>query len=352
MEVLLETQEQLDNNGQSILEFPVGSGHAAHMIQDCKDLFRLLLNVPKNYTVILGGGGATAQFACVPFNLLDQENQTASYIVNGLWSELAFQECELMGKPFLANSFQQKPWTCAPHLDNTHLAPNSRYLYYCDNETVHGIEFTQPPSIYGAELVVDMTSNFLTRPVDISKYGLVYSGAQKNWGPPGLAVVIIRNDLLERPGLPNKPGAMDFKKMLQENWEGTNVPLFALTVAINNLKWIIRNGGLKTMDTDARKKAAMIYDLIDSSEDFYVNKIRRENRSRVNIVCFLRGNDEHLTTQFVKEAAQRGLLQVGGHKLLGGLRFSIYGGMPMDGVVRLRDFMVDFQQRYGNKPSL
>lgn len=352
LEVLQETQEQIEKAGDSVLGLTARAATASELVRECKELFRMALRIPNNYTIILGCGGATGQFASIPFNLMDRLGDSASYIVNGTWSELAFQEALMMGKPHLANHQQPKPWTFAPNVDNTDLAPNSKYLYFCDNETVHGIEFQAPPNVYGVDLAVDMTSNFLTRAFDCSRYGLIYSGAQKNWGPPGLAVIIIRNDLLQKEGLPNKPLVLDFKRMLRENTEGTNVPLFALVASINTLKWIMRNGGVQEMDKLCRLRSQLIYDTIDGSGGFYVNKIHPKNRSRVNIVCQIRGNDEKLSAQFVKEAAQRGLIQLAGHKSLGGLRFSIYNGMPMDGVLRLRDFMLDFQTKSDNKARL
>lgn len=353
LDVLQETQSQIRSETESVLEYSNGSPKAKQLVQEVTALFKETLQIPDNFTFLISCGGATNQFATIPYNLLDSAESTGSYIVNGTWSELAFKECKSIGKAHLCNPEQpRKQWTYAPTLKESSVPKDSKYLYYCDNETVHGIEFPQPPDSFGLPLATDMTSNFLTRPVDFSKFGVVYSGAQKNWGPAGLVIAIVRNDLLERKGLADKPFVMDYKAELKTNAEGKNIPIFALALARNTLKWIQRNGGLQSMDRLAKAKAKLIYDVIDASNGFYVNKVRREHRSRVNIVCQLCGNDETLTKLFIKEAAKSGLVQLGGHKSVGGLRFSIYNGMPVDGVERLRAFMIDFQKSHENRPKL
>lgn len=353
LEVLQETQNQIKDPQHSILEYTTNSPRSLELVEECKSLFRTLLKIPSNFSLFFTCGGATQQFASIPMNLLNSPQEIASYIVNGTWSNLAINEAKNLCQVHLANSFQpKKDWNYAPKLKQSDVNPQSKYLYYCDNETVHGIEFPQPPSSFGIDLVTDMTSNFLTKPVDFSKFALVYSGAQKNWGPSGLCLIIIRNDLLSRKGLPQKLAMMNFSELNKCDLDNYPVPIFSLFVARNTLKWLIANGGLSKMQELSAEKSRIIYETIDNSNGFYQNRIQKDSRSRVNLVCHLIGDDKALTQAFVKEALGKGILQVGGHVSVGGLRFSIYNGMPMDGVLRLRDHMIAFQKKHENKPKL
>jgi phosphoserine aminotransferase len=323
------------------------------LVQECKSLFKNLLKIPDNFSIFFMSGGATSQFASIPLNLIDNPNSMASYVVNGAWSNLAFDECKRMAKVTLANPNQpKKDWNYAPKLQKSDIHPESKYVYYCDNETIHGVEYSQPPESFGIDLVTDMTSNFLTKPVDFTKFGIVYSGAQKNWGPAGLAIVIIRNDLLNKKGLPYKPKSMDYSYLAKTDSSEIPVPAFALVVARETIKWIMANGGLTRMNELSVQKSQILYDTIDQSNGFYVNSVKKDSRSRVNIICKLQGNDKVLTDLFVNEAQKHGLLQVAGHQSVGGLRFSVYNGMPLDGILRLQQFMKDFQANHQNKPKL
>lgn len=353
LEVLEETKAQISCPNKSILEYKHDSARVKELIQDCKSHFRKILSIPDSFSIFFSSGGATSQFASIPFHMLENKESVASYIVNGTWSTLAFEEAKMFGKPELANPLQtKKEWTYAPTLKKEHLNSKSKYLYYCDNETVHGIEFSSPPESFGLPLITDMTSNFLTKPVDFNKFAIVYSGAQKNWGPAGLAVVIIRNDLIDKNGLLQTPKLMKYYDLLKNEESSSHLPVFALFVARNSLKWILANGGVNKMNELCLQKAKIIYDTIDNSNGFYVNHIQKDSRSRVNLVCTIRGNEKSTYKLFGKEAEKNGILQVLGHPSVGGLRFSIYNGMPMDGVLRLQKFMIEFQKSNQNRQKL
>ena len=226
-------------------------------------------------------------------------------------------------------------------------------MYYCDNETIHGVEYHVPPTPNPANplLITDMTSNFLSKPIDISKFGIIYAGSQKNYGIPGLTVMIVRDDLLkgdEEIGM--LPSEYSYRK--QANNRTSKPPVFALLFALEYFRYMKSIGGLKAIEKMALKKSKIIYDLIDNSNGFYRNLVEKSSRSRMNIPCLILNNNKELTNKFKKEAGQKGIIQISGHRSVGGLRFSIYNGMPLDGVLRLRDFMIEFQKKNQMKPKL
>ena len=353
IEVLEKTKAELNDKKHHILEFDHNSPEVKQVIADCKARLTNLLKIPDNFSIIFMQGGATLQFAAVPFNLLKDSNSVGNYIVNGTWSDLAMHECQKFAKANKVNKSQlSKDFNYAPKMNEADFDKNGAYLYYCDNETIHGVEFSQPPNSFGQNLVTDMTSNFLSKPIDFSKFCLVYSGAQKNWGPAGLCTVIIRNDLLNNKGMDLMPSFFDYKKYKQTDSFYSLPPIFSLYVARNNLDWIAQNGGVEHMDKMARQKAQILYECIDNSKGFYRNHVAKDSRSRMNVIFIILNDHKELTAKFVQESANEGLIQLAGHRSVGGLRASIYNGMPLDGVIKLRDFMEKLRAKYQNTPKL
>ena len=353
LEVLEKTKVELNDKKHSILEYDHNSPEVKQLIQDCKTKLKSLLKIPDNFSIIFMQGGATLQFAAVPFNLLSNSKSVANYIVNGTWSELAFQECQKFANANKVNKEQlNKDFHYAPKVNENYLDKTGAYFYYCDNETIHGVEFFSPPNSFGQTLVTDMTSNFLSKPIDFSKFGLVYSGAQKNWGPAGLCTVIIRNDLFESKGMDIMPSFFKYKNYLQTDSFYSLPPIFSLFLARNNLEWISNNGGVENMDKTARQKSSLLYDCIDNSKGFYKNKIPKESRSRMNVIFIILNDDKELTAKFIQESTNERLIQLGGHRSVGGLRASLYNGMPLDGVQKMTNFMDRFRDKYQNSSKL
>jgi phosphoserine aminotransferase len=219
-------------------------------------------------------------------------------------------------------------------------------MYYCDNETIHGVEYRVPPTPnpYNPLLITDMTSNFFSKPVDVSKFALIYAGSQKNYGIPGLSIVIVRKDLLKgQQELSRFPSEYSYKK--QALHPTSKPPVFSILFALEYLRYMKAIGGLSVIEEMAMKKSKIIYDLIDNSNGFYRNLVEKSSRSRMNIPCLILNNNKDLSKKFMQEAGKEGIIQVAGHRTVGGLRFSIYNGMPMDGVLRLKDFMMKFQKK-------
>ena len=229
----------------------------------------------------------------------------------------------------------------------------SKFMYYCDNETIHGVEYRKPPTPNPRNplLMTDMTSNFFSKPIDVSKFGIIYAGSQKNYGIPGLTIMVVRNDLLKGDQeLGSLPSEYSYKKQAKN--PTSKPPVFAILFALEYMKYMKSIGGMKEIERQAIAKSQMLYDVIDNSGGFYRNLVEKSSRSRMNIPCIIQNNNKELTEKFKKEAAKRGMIQISGHRSVGGLRFSIYNGMPLDGVLRMKNFMLEFQQKYEMKPKL
>lgn len=326
--------------GMSLLEMSHRGKTFTQIHEETKDLIRELLNVPETHDILFLQGGGHTQFAMVPLNLLGAAAE-ATYIVNGVWSRKAAAEAA----KFCHVNTITAPDGAVPASDAINVPNDAAYLYYCQNETVNGVEFNYTPS--GPDcvpLVSDISSNFLSRAVDFKRHALVFAGAQKNFGPAGLSVVIIRKDLL---GLTTDtcPTMLDYAVHAKAGSMYNTPPTFAIWVANLVCKWIKQNGGVEAMDSLARERADMIYRTIDLYDGFYVNTIAKTARSRMNIVFNLQ--EEVLTELFLKEAAQHQLMNLKGHRLVGGLRASLYNAMPIEGAKALADFMVDFAHRHG-----
>jgi phosphoserine aminotransferase len=331
--------------GASVMEISHRSKTFDAIHARAKDNIKQLLNLPDNYHVLFCQGGATLQFTMLAMNLLGKD-QSADYINCGTWAKKAIGEAKKHGKVRVCWNGEADRFSRMPLQSELDLDPNAAYLHMTSNETIEGVEcFEEPQPLGNVPLVCDGSSNFLSRPIDINKYGLLYAGAQKNIGPAGVAVAIIREDLLERTpaGLPS---LLDYK-LLKENDSLYNTPpCFAIYLISLTTQWILDTmGGLDGIAVHNAKKAKLIYDAIDSSGGYYKGHAQTENRSLMN-VTFVLANPQH-DDAFVKEATAAGLQELKGHRSVGGFRASIYNAMPLAGCEALAAFMKDFQQRNG-----
>jgi len=344
-EVMQQVQaELLDWNGTgiSVIEMSHRSKAFMSIAEEAEKDLRELLSVPPNYKVLYVQGGATAMMSMVPLNLLAQGG-TGDYLLTGNWSEKAFGEAKRLGKVNLAATSKAEKYYTIPERSSWKLSNDSAYLYYTDNETIAGVEFADVPDTGTIPLVCDMTSNFLSRPFDVSKFGIMFASAQKNFGPAGLACVLVRDDLIGKAG-PQVPFLCDFKIYADNESMFNTPPTFTWYMAGLIYKWIKKQGGLTAMDRNARQRSDRLYDVIDTNE-FYSNPIDRKFRSRMNVPFILK--DESLNEAFLAEAKKNDLIELKGHRNVGGMRASIYNGMTMDGIEALVSFMLDFARRHG-----
>lgn len=343
--ILKEAQEELLNwhgLGMSVLEVGHRTLEFTELLARAEQTLRDLLHIPNSYHVLFLGMASRTQFAMIPMNFLNPD-QEAGYIVTGLWSQMAFQEAQLLKKAYCIRSEEQGGFISVPE-DKVILAQeNTGYVYYTPNETVHGVKFPYTPKVKNAPLIADMTSCLLSEPLDIQKYGLIFSGAQKNIANAGLTIVIVRNDLLERAPNPVIPTMLHYKTQAQHHSLYATPPVFNIYLASKMFDWLKSQGGIESVFTQNCMKAAKIYQYLDSS-DFYTTKVRPEARSIMN-VCFSL-QDSSLEEKFILCAEQRGLCALKGHRLVGGLRASLYNAMPIDGVELLVQFMTEFAQAH------
>lgn len=357
-EVLLQVQEELldwHGAGCGVMEMSHRGKEFTGIIQAAEADLRELLDIPDNYKVLFLQGGATQQFAQVPMNLLagDQGKRSADYIVTGSWSKKAFQEAQRIGQVRLAASVEAQGqvadgFTRLPRADELNLDPQAAYLHVCTNETIHGVEFHDDAALAalvpaGVPLVADMSSHILSRPLDVSRYGLIYAGAQKNIGPSGVTLVIVREDLLGRAAA-GIPTVMDYQVMADNGSMLNTPPTFAIYVAGLVFQWLKRQGGLAGMQAVNREKAGLVYAAIDASQGFYQNPVAADCRSCMNIPFTLARPE--LDAEFLLQAKAAGLLGLKGHKSVGGMRASLYNAMPLDGVRALVHFMNDFAAKH------
>ena len=335
--------EMLDwqGSGMSVMEMSHRGSEFIAIAEETEFTLRELLDVPVNYEVLFLAGGATLQFAQVPMNLLHGKGK-ADYVVTGQWSEKAVKEAKAYCDVAIVASSEDRNFTYAPKKWN--LRKDAAYVHYCSNETIGGVEYHSIPTIENdIPLVADASSHFLSRPMDISRFGLVYAGAQKNVGPAGLTIVIVRGDLL---GKAEKitPSVMNYKLQAEADSMLNTPPTYSMYIAGLVFKWLKQQGGLVAMEKRAMEKAALLYDFLDASA-FYKNPVAKEDRSRMNVpfTLALAGLDE----VFLKGAAKQGMVQLKGHRLVGGMRASIYNAMPLEGVQRLVDYMKEFEKSHG-----
>jgi phosphoserine aminotransferase len=341
--VMLRAQaEMIDwhDSGMSVMEMSHRGKHYMSIIEKVESDFRSLFNVPKNYKVLFLQGGAIAQNSMVPLNLLN--GKKANYVVSGYWSKRSYQDALPFGDMSIAASSESIGYTKAPDLKEWKIDSSASYIHFCSNETIHGVEYFDLPSVKTIPVVVDMSSHILSRPVDISQFGVIYAGAQKNIGPAGLTIVIVRDDLLEVAS-PLTPSVFNWKTQA-ENQSMINTPTtYSIYMAGLVFEWLIELGGLAAIEKQNIKKAELLYNYIDSS-DFYSNPIDIKNRSRMNVPFRIQNEDLHAS--FVTGAENLGMIGLKGHRLVGGIRASIYNAMPIEGVQALVDYMKDFEKSH------
>ena len=312
------------------------------LFRSAEALLRELLGVPSNYKVLFMQGGAMAENAIVPMNML-RGKASADYIHTGEWSKKSIAEAKKYAKVNVAASGEASRFTSIPARETWQLDPNAAYVHICANETIGGVEYHFTPDTAAVPLVADMSSNILSRPVDVAKYGLIYGGAQKNIGPAGLTIVIVRDDLIGQAH-PFTPSAFDYKQQADNDSMLNTPPTYAVYIAGLVFKWIKARGGLAAMAEHNRVKAKVLYDYLDGS-GFYSNPVARADRSLMNVPFRLK--DEALDDAFLKGAQARGMVQLKGHRSVGGMRASIYNAMPVDGVQALVDYMKEFEAEHG-----
>jgi phosphoserine aminotransferase len=345
--VLEKAQEEMldyQGSGMSVMELSHRSKEFESIIQTAEADLRGLMNIPTNYKVMFLQGGASLQFAMLPMNFRPA-GASADYIVTGSWSKTAWKEASKLGNTCLAFNAEAENFNRLPGPEEYKFDPMAAYVHFCHNETIHGVEFkAEPVPPQGVELVCDMSSDFLSQPVDVSKYGLIYAGAQKNAGPAGVVVVIVREDLLAR--VPEKmPVMLDYKLLAESGSLHNTPPCWAIYITGLVLKWIKGLGGLAAMQKINNEKAGMVYNVIDQSGGFYRGHARPVARSIMNIP--FRMPSEALEEQFVKESKKADLIGLKGHRSVGGLRASLYNALPVEGARALADFMLEFQRKSG-----
>ena len=324
--------------GMSVTEMSHRSKQFDAIHNECISLIRELMGVPENYEVLLVQGGASTQFAAIPMNLL--KSGKADYVVTGNFAKKAMQEARKYGDIHVAGSSEEAKYTYIPK--DLDVRADADYLYICQNNTIFGTRFTRLPECE-MPLVADVSSNILSEEMDVSKYGVMYAGAQKNLAPAGLTIVIVRKDLIKEP-MSFCPTMLSWKVMAENNSLYNTPPCFAIYMAMLNLRHLKKLGGVKEMQKLNEYKAGLLYDFIDSSS-FYVNRVNKQDRSLMN-VPFNTPNAE-LDAAFVKQAGENGFVSIKGHRLVGGMRASIYNAMPVEGITSLIEFMKEFEKKNG-----
>lgn len=346
MEVLEQLQEELveyQGAGLSIMEASHRGGIFEAMYEECLALVRELLDVPEGYHIFFLGGGATLQFAMVPLNFL-ANGKVADYIRSGSWSNKAVSDAQKVGQVSIYYDGKEHNYTSLPAAETVQASPNSSYLFLCSNETIGGIAWNQFPTLPQVPLVADMSSDILSRPFDVSKFGLIFAGVQKNLGPAGATLVIMRDDMLQRQN-GALPAYLDYRNHIKEHGLYNTPPVFTIWAVKLVLEWMKRNGGATGMAQRAEHKAALIYDVLDNSGGFYHSPVDKRYRSKMNI-CF-RLPTEELEAEFIALTHQSGMLGLKGHRSVGGLRASIYNAVPPEDVKALADLMQEFQRTKG-----
>ena len=331
--------EMLDFNGSgmSVMEMSHRSSAFKGIIETAEADLRALMRIPDNYRVLFLQGGGSTQFAMVPMNLM--RGGHADYVVSGSWSKKALAEAQRFGDARAAATSQGENFTCLPELP-ANLGEGADYVYICQNETIYGTQFRQAPNTNCATLASDMSSCFLSEPVDVQRYGLIYAGAQKNVGPAGVTIVIVRDDLIPETDLPSVPTMLQYKTHADASSLYNTPPCYGIYICGKVFKWIAAQGGLEGMQEINQRKAALLYNALDESKLFKA-QVRESDRSIMN-VPFVTG-DAKLDAQFIEGATARGLVNLKGHRSVGGMRASIYNAMPIEGVQALVDYMREFE---------
>lgn len=342
-EVLQEAaDEMLDykGSGMSVMEMSHRSKTYDNIIKEAEADLRELMNIPDNYKVLFLQGGASQQFAMIPMNLM--KNKVADYIVTGQWAKKAYQEAQIYGKANKIASSEDETFSYIPDCSDLPISEDADYVYICENNTIYGTKFKTLPNTKGKTLVADVSSCFLSEPVDVTKYGVIYGGVQKNIGPAGVVIVIIREDLITEEVLPGTPTMLKYKTHADNDSLYNTPPAYGIYICGKVFKWIKKMGGLEAMKERNEKKAKILYDFLDESR-LFKGTVRKEDRSLMN-VPFVTG-DADLDAKFVKEAKEAGFENLKGHRSVGGMRASIYNAMPIEGVEALVDFMKKFEAK-------
>jgi phosphoserine aminotransferase len=337
-------EEMLDwhGSGMSVMEMSHRGKEFIAIHAEAEALLRDLLAVPKNYKVLFMQGGAIGENAIVPMNML-RGKASADYIDTGEWSKKSIKEAKKYARVNVAASSAGDGYTSIPKRETWKLDPDAAYVHVCSNETIGGVEYHFTPEVGSVPLIADMSSNILSRPVDVAKYGLIYGGAQKNIGPAGLTIVIVRDDLLGG-ALPITPSAFDYTQQAENDSMLNTPPTYAIYIAGLVFRWIKERGGLVAMEAHNRRKAALLYDYLDNT-GFYASPVAKDCRSLMNVPFKLK--DDKLDEAFLKGAQARGMLQLKGHRSVGGMRASIYNAMPIEGVQALVAYMKEFEAQHG-----
>ncbi|MGS0741548.1 3-phosphoserine/phosphohydroxythreonine transaminase [Glaciimonas sp. GG7] len=347
--------EMLDwhGSGMSVMEMSHRGNEFMSILENAQRDFRELLDIPANYKVLFLQGGAIAENAIIPMNLASRLSADkslpgiADYVNTGTWSSKSIKEAQRYCKVNIAASSEPQQFAQIPPRARWQLSMDAAYVHICTNETIDGVEYQFTPEVAidtnGAPIVADMSSHILSRPVDVSQYGVIYGGAQKNIGPAGLTIVVVREDLLGH-AMPACPSAFDWKNVADNDSMYNTPPTYAIYIAGLVFQWLKRQGGVAVMEQKNIAKAALLYDYLDSTA-FYQTKVAADCRSRMNVPFFLR--DESQNQDFLSGAKEHGLLQLKGHKSVGGMRASIYNAMPMAGVEALVAYLKEFEKRHG-----
>lgn len=341
-EVLKEAaEEMLDYRGcgMSVMEMSHRSKMFEMIINEAESDLRELMNIPDNYKVLFLQGGASQQFAMIPMNLM--KNGVADYIITGQWAKKAYKEACMYGNAKAVASSEDQTFSYIPDCSDLPIDDDADYVYICENNTIYGTKFKTLPNTKGKTLVADVSSCFLSEPVDVTKYGVIYGGVQKNVGPAGVVIVIIREDLITEDVLPGTPTMLRFKTHADADSLYNTPPAYGIYICGKVFKWLKAQGGLEAMKERNEKKAKILYDFLDESKMFK-GTVRKEDRSLMN-VPFVTG-DADLDAKFVKEAKAAGFENLKGHRSVGGMRASIYNAMPVEGVEKLVEFMKKFEK--------
>ena len=341
-EVLKEAAEEMldyQGSGMSVMEMSHRSKVYDNIIKTAEADLRELMDIPDNYKVLFLQGGASQQFAMVPMNLM--KNKKAAYIVTGQWAKKAFQEAQAYGEAVKVASSEDKTFSYIPDCSDLDIPEDADYVYICENNTIYGTKYKTLPNTKGHTLVADVSSCFLSEPVDVSKYGIIYGGVQKNIGPAGVVIAIIREDLITEDTLPGTPTMLKYKTHADAESLYNTPPAYGIYICGKVFQWIKKMGGLNAMKERNEEKAKILYDFLDGSSMFQ-GTVRKEDRSLMN-VPFVTG-DKELDAKFVKEAEAAGFVNLKGHRTVGGMCASIYNAMPKEGVEKLVAFMKKFEE--------
>ncbi len=336
-------EEMLDykGTGMSVMEMSHRSKAFETIIQEAEADLRELMNIPENYKVLFLQGGAHLQFSMIPQNLM--KNGVADYIITGQWAKKAFKEAQKYGKAVAVASSEDKTFSYIPDCSDLPIDEDADYVYICENNTIYGTKYKALPNTKGKTLVADVSSCFLSEPVDVTKYGVIYGGVQKNIGPAGVVIVIIREDLITEDVLEGTPTMCQYKTHADAKSLYNTPPAYGIYICGKVFKWLKARGGLSAMKEYNEKKAKILYDFLDESK-LFKGTVVKEDRSLMN-VPFVTG-DKDLDAEFIKEATAAGFVNLKGHRTVGGMRASIYNAMPMEGVEKLVEFMKKFEEAH------